>query len=97
MELFSAGNLTVTGGGYVKGCIVTGGKVSAAATLSIAGENASNFFRVYYDPETIATLNSKKFKYTMFRVPYVKKGAGSIVLSDAEKDLRKKLIFARYK
>jgi hypothetical protein len=95
--LWVTGNLTVTGGGYVKGCIVTGGKTSAAATLSIAGENASNFFRVYYDPETIATLNSKKFKYTMFRVPYVKKGAGSIVLSDAEKDLRKKLIFARYK
>lgn len=91
------GTIDISAGGYVKGCIVAGTKVTGAkASITLKGDNASNWFYVYFDPDAIAAINSKKFKYTMFRVPYVKKGAGNVVLTDDEKVLRNELIFARY-
>jgi hypothetical protein len=96
--VWSTKDVTIQAGGYIKGCVVAGSKdLSAKATLFLKGDNASNWFYVYFDPEAIAAINDKKFKYTMFRVPYVKKGAASIDLSDEEKELRKELIFAKYK
>lgn len=96
--VWSTGEVNITAGGYIKGCVVAGTKDKGAkAELFLKGLNATNWFYVYFDPEAIAAINNKKFKYTMFRVPYVKKGAGHVVLSEAEKELRKELIFARYK
>ena len=95
--IWATGNLNIHAGGYIKGCAIAGSKdKSAKADLTLQGDNASNWFYVYFDPDSIAAINNKKFKYTMFRVPYVKKGSSSIVLSTEEKSLREELIFARY-
>ena len=44
---------------------------------------------IFFDPEVIDAVANRKFKYTMFRVPYVEKGVGSLYFTDAEKDLRR--------
>lgn len=92
------GTIDVSAGGYVKGCIVAGTEVTGAkASITLHGDSNANWFYVYFDPDAIAAINGKKFKYTMFRVPYVKKGAGNVVITDEEKELRNEQIFARYK
>jgi hypothetical protein len=95
--VWSTKTVDIHAGGYIKGAVVGGSKnFGVKADIKLQGNSAANWFYVYFDPEAIAAINNKKFKYTMFRVPYVKKGAGSVVFSDEEKDLRKEQIFARY-
>ncbi len=95
--VWSTRTVDIHAGGYIKGAVVGGSKdFGVKADIKLQGNNATNWFYVYFDPEAIAAINNKKFKYTMFRVPYVKKGAGSVVFSDEEKELRKEQIFARY-
>ncbi len=94
--LWVTGGVSINGGGYIKGCIVAGTEAVGVVTLSVQGHNAANWFYVYYDPTAIDVINSKKFKYAMFRVPYVKKGAGSVHLTDDEQQLRTEQILNRY-
>lgn len=89
-------DITITAGGYIKGTIVAGTAASTKAEIFLKGRNASDWFRVYYDQDAIDAINNAKFKYAMFRVPYVTKGSKSIILTQEEKDLRTELILAKY-
>ncbi|PCJ62668.1 MAG: hypothetical protein COA79_03885 [Planctomycetota bacterium] len=94
--LWVTGDVTISAGGYIKGTLVAGTSAANKRTISLKGKNANDWFRVYYDQEAIDAINNAKFKYAMFRVPYVKKGKNSIILTQEEKDLRTELILARY-